>query len=331
MGWKWILVGIAALLIGVGVGAITLLRQQREEAAAQQAAAAAEPAPLKQISLPGVLGAREIVSIPAPIEGVLEMVMVSVGDEVYENMVLAHVDNTALDLELQLAEAEWTAAVDEANKAESELIEARLEASRADADLSSARSDLEQSQRALERQQMLYREGATPRQAYQEAVEAHQKSQKQFETVRAVARQANAGAETAQAKSEAARKIAERGEQEIEAINFDRQATEILSPVRGVITGMAARQGEEVHPSMEVLFQVAVDLSRMTVTLEPNPAEMALIRPGQTALINVAELPAQSLEGTVTEMSIGRVVVDFANPSPEVRPGLTAQVTILLQ
>ena len=175
---------------------------------------------------------------------------------------------------------------------------------------------------------MLYREGAASRQAYEKTVAEHEETQKQFETIRAVARQAEEGTATAQAKVDAAQKSVEQFEREIEAINSDREAAQIVSPVRGVITGMAARQGEEVHPGMEALFLIAVDLSRMTATLEPSPAEMALIRPGETAFIHVAELPAQSLEGTVTEMRVGSVIVDFANPSPEVRPGLTAQVTI---
>jgi len=91
---------------------------------------------------------------------------------------------------------------------------------------------------------------------------------------------------------------------------------------------MAARQGEEVSAGMEALFQIAVDLSRLVVTLHPTPAEMRLLTPGQPALVYVAEMGGEALAGQVTEMSVGKAVVEFANPSPDVRPGLTAQVLI---
>jgi len=329
MNWKWLLAGVLAILIGVGVGVVSRFRQQAREEAVQAGEPAAAPA--TQISLPGVLAARNTVSVPAPIEGILEVVMVTVGEEVYPNMLLASIDNTALNLELQMAEEELREAQDEVNGRESGLIAARLEASRADADLGRSRSAYEEAQRAEQRQRTLYREGATPRQVFQKAEAELAGARKDLETIQAVARQANGKVSAAEAAVETARKEAAAVEAHIEALNLDMEATQILCPVQGVITGMAARQGGEVHPDLEALFQIAVDLSEMYVVLEPNPAEMERIRPGQTAYINVAELPDQALEGTVSEMRVGEVVVAFQNPTPEVRPGLTAQVTILLQ
>ena len=99
-----------------------------------------------------------------------------------------------------------------------------------------------------------------------------------------------------------------------------------MSKNGSVLTGMAARQGEEVHPGMDALFQIAVDLTLMQVILEPSPAEMEFLRPGKAVQVLVGDPVNATLEGTVTEMSVGRAIIDFANPTPEIRPGLPAVV-----
>jgi len=326
MNWKWLLAGAAALLVGVSVGALSLLRQQHQQASVEQTAN--PPPPVQEVSLQGVVGARNVVSLPAPIEGVLASVMVNVGDEVYEGMLLAQIDNTSLNLDIQLAQEELAKAETKAHDLESETIAARLEASRAKADLSRARDELEQARKAMDRQSLLYREGATPRQVYDKAQREYAKAQKGFDTVLAVARTAAESSKSAQRAFDLARKRVDDINQEIEAVNRDMEATEVVSPVAGIITGMAARQGEEVNPDIENLFQIAVDLTRMYVVLEPGPARMELLHPGQRVRINVAEAPEQTLEGTVTDMRVGRVEVDFTSPTPQIRPGLTAQVTV---
>ena len=327
MNWKWLLAGAAALLAGVSIGALSLLRQQHQQQASFEQAAS-QPPPVPEVSLQGVVGARDVVSLPAPIEGVLVAVMVNVGDEVYEGMLLAQIDNTSLNLDIQLAREELAKAETKANDLESETIAARLEASRAEADLSRARDELEQARTSLDRQSLLYREGATPRQVYDKVQREYEKTLKGFDTVLAVARTAAARSKSAQRSLDLARKRVDEINQEIEAVNRDMEATEVLSPVAGIITGMAARQGEEVNPDIENLFQIAVDLTRMYVVLEPDPARMELLHPGQRVRINVAELPDRTLEGTVTDMRVGRVEVDFTSPTPRIRPGLTARVTV---
>lgn len=327
MNWKWVPAGAAALLVGVSVGALSLLRRQHERPAVIEQAAK-RPARATEVSLQGVIGARDVVSLPAPIEGVMAAVMVNVGDEVYQGMMLAQIDNTSLNLDIQLAQEERGKAETKANERESEAIAVRLEASRAAADLSRVRDELAQARKALDRQSLLYREGATPRQVYEKVRREYEQTLKDFETVQAVARVAAGRAESSRRAVDLARKRVDEINREIEAINRDRKATEVLSPVAGIVTGMAAHQGEEVNPGIENLFQIAVNLTKMYVVLEPNPAQMKLLHPGQRVRINVAELPEQTLEGTVTDLRVGRVEIDFTSPSPRIRPGLTAQVTV---
>ncbi len=318
---------VLALLIGAGAGAVSIWLDQRVPAGSQETAAV-EPPRLEQISLSGILAAGNVVAIPAPIEGVLEMVMVDVGDEVHENMLLARIQNTALNDELQLMQEDLKDAEGQVNALESQLIAARLEESRARADLARAREAYDEARREADRQRNLYRQGATPRMVYQKAQADLENVRKEYEAVEAAARQAQSRLEAAQIDLDASRRRVEELNRMIEEVAEDLAAADVMSPVSGIVTGMAAGQGEGVHPGMEALFLIAVDLSRMQVILEPSPAEMTFMHPGQSVRVYVAEVPNEAFEGTITEMTVDRTVVEFANPTPRIRPGLSARVVV---
>ncbi len=327
MTGKWLAVAGTALLAGVLAGAVSLWWQRRAGTERPESAAAGPPQ-VSELRLEGVVGSRNVVTIPPPIPGILEMVTVDVGSEVYQGMLLAQIHNSEVEADLQAAREELRDAEDEVSSLERSRAAARLEASRADAELARARSALEEARKAAERQALLYREGATPRRVYQQAQKDLEARRKEYDAAMVLAKDAAGDVETIDRKLEAARRRVEQIRTEMEAIQQDLEACQVLSPVDGIVTGMAARQGEEVSAGMEALFQIAVDLSRLIVTLHPTPDQMRLLTPGQRALVYVAEMGGEALEGQVTEMSVGRAVVEFANPSPDVRPGLTAQVVV---
>ena len=81
---------------------------------------------------------------------------------------------------------------------------------------------------------------------------------------------------------------------------------------------------------MTDLFRIATDLSLMHAVAEANPSQVGQIKQGQPAMISVAELGAELLEGTVVKVEGDKVTVEFGNPNPTIKPGLTAQVRIRL-
>jgi hypothetical protein len=67
------------------------------------------------------------------------------------------------------------------------------------------------------------------------------------------------------------------------------------------------------------------------VILQPDPQQRSLIKQGQQAIVIVADLPNEGLPGAVKSIDDEQVIVEFANPSPLVKPGHTAQVRIQLK
>ncbi len=320
---KWILFAVASILVGLGAGAVSLWLEQKSPPVPEEA----PPPPVEEeVRIQGVVAAANSVAIPAPIEGILDTVLVNVGEEVYEGMLLAQIQNTLIDSELVVLQERRDEAEAAVHKAESNEIAARLEASRAQADLNRARDELAEAQREADRQRMLYREGATPRMVFHQAEEELERVRADFESVAAAARVAEDRADQAREELEAAKRMLRDVDLKVEALNEEMSAAQIVSPINGVVTGMAARQGEEVHPGMDALFLIAVDLSRMTVILDLTPAQMEFLRPGKEVQVYIAEVINEPLEGTVVEMNMERTLVEFLNPSPAVRPGLTAVV-----
>ncbi len=324
---RWALLAVMALLGGALAGVLSLWRQGALRSAERRPPPAA-PAPVSELRLTGILAAASVVNIPPPIDGTLETVMVNVGDEVYEHMLLARIRNSTIEAELQAAREHLEEAESQFNRLESVYIAERLETSRATADFLRVQREYEQAERAAQRQRILYREGATPRIVYEKAQAEFAAKQEEYFTAQRVARHAEDRLAGLRKELEAARRTVDDARQAMEDIAAEMEAAQIFSPVAGLVTGMAARQGEEVHVSMESLFQIATDLSRMQAIVEPPPPQLALIRPGQVAEIRIAELPGEALPGVVGEVTDRSAVIEFANPSPRVRPGLSAQVTI---
>jgi hypothetical protein len=78
------------------------------------------------------------------------------------------------------------------------------------------------------------------------------------------------------------------------------------------------------------LFRIAVNTSQLEITVQPEPALLPRIKPGQAAAIHIAEVPGEPVPAAVREVDQGRVTVDFTSPTPAIRPGMSAQVVIKL-
>lgn len=329
MRGRWLLASVAVILLGAALGAITLLLRPPKEA--PPTPVLSSPAlPAEEVTLTGLVRARHVVGMPAPIEGTLLELMVAIGEEVHEGQLLAQIRNTAVEDEVRAASEEVRRLEDRLRNQESAFLAARLEASRANADFSRAQSEFFQAEKAALRQQVLHREGATPRRVYEEAQAEFKAREKEYEILRQAATAADERVSAILNEMEAVRKALQEAKQRMEFASSDLLATDVISPVNGVITGMAARAGDEVHPEVGDLFQIAVDLLRMEVVVAPERPVLEKIRPGQEASVHVAEAPSEVFYGSVREVAGSDVVVEFTSPTPVVMPGQSAHVRIKL-
>jgi HlyD family secretion protein len=119
------------------------------------------------------------------------------------------------------------------------------------------------------------------------------------------------------------------------------QYTRILSPVDGVVISRNVDVGQTVAASFQTptLFSIAQDLTRMQIDTNVDEADIGRITVGQSVQFTVDAYPDSTFPGKVAEVRNAPttiqnvvtydVVVKVANPELKLKPGMTANVSII--
>jgi HlyD family secretion protein len=330
MRGRWYLVAAPVALLVVAAAGVYLYRQA--SSARQPAPAPAKDAPAaytgSDVMLDGKIQAVTLQAVAAPMEGMIENFYADAGDEVYEGELIAQVRSAALDVARDRAALDAENARSKVTDTEAMIVSARLEAARAEADAARSKASFDQASKAWDRQKLLLDAGATPRLTAEKAQREFENSKRESEAAATLARNAQSRLEALQRELDTAKKAADEAQKDLDHAAAQASTGEVHSPVNGVVVARRGQPGEQVDRSMLDLFQIATDLSRLAVVLEPPPPVLARMRPGQQAAVTVAESP-NPLAGQVKSMDQGKVTVEFANPDPAVKPGMTARVRIV--
>lgn len=115
----------------------------------------------------------------------------------------------------------------------------------------------------------------------------------------------------------------------------------ITSPIDGIILTRAVEEGQTVASSFSTptLFTIAKDLTDMRVIADIDEADIGGVREGQRVTFTVDAFPDDVFEGRVTQVRqeattesnvvTYEVVISAPNPDLKLKPGLTANVTII--
>jgi HlyD family secretion protein len=116
--------------------------------------------------------------------------------------------------------------------------------------------------------------------------------------------------------------------------------TDIVSPVDGVVVSRSVEVGQTVAASFQTptLFEIAQDLTKMQVEASVSESDIGSVRQGQKADFGVDAFPGRRFEGLVTQVRNAPVtvsnvvtydvVIGVDNSGLELKPGMTATVTI---
>ncbi len=133
-------------------------------------------------------------------------------------------------------------------------------------------------------------------------------------------------------------------EQQKAALNQDEtnlNYTRILSPVDGTVISRNVDIGQTVAASFQTptLFSIAQDLTRMQIDTSVDEADIGRIKVGQAVQFTVDAYPDHTFPGKVSEIRNAPttvqnvvtydVVVKVANPDLKLKPGMTANVSII--
>ncbi len=117
--------------------------------------------------------------------------------------------------------------------------------------------------------------------------------------------------------------------------------TRILSPVDGIVISRNVDIGQTVAASFQTptLFSIAQDLTRMQIDTNVDEADIGKVKVGQSVQFNVDAYPDHTFSGKVSEIRNApttiqnvvtySVIVKVANPELKLKPGMTANVSIV--
>jgi HlyD family secretion protein len=129
-------------------------------------------------------------------------------------------------------------------------------------------------------------------------------------------------------------------EASLEEAQVNLRYSDILSPVDGVVVARNVDVGQTVAASFQTptLFLIAEDLTKMQVNTNVSESDVGRVQEGQAATFVVDAYPGTSFHGivaqvrnapiTVQNVVTYDVVVAVDNPDQELKPGMTANVTI---
>jgi HlyD family secretion protein len=192
--------------------------------------------------------------------------------------VIARLDPSMLDAQLQQARAN--------------VAQSRANLTKAQSDLDRTRVQLVDAQQKYTRAKELAARSLLPQSELDAAKVAVDTAQAGVASQQATVTQSQAGVAQAQASVNQ------------NQVNVDH--TVIVAPIDGIVTQRSVDVGQTVAASMQAptLFVIAADLTKMQVNANIDEADVGRIRPGQHVTFHVDAYPTETFEGTVSQIRL---------------------------
>ena len=260
----------------------------------------------------GTLQAVTTVQVGSQVSGNISWLGADFNSIVRKGQVIARLDPSLFDAQLQQAKAN--------------LAQAQANITKAQSDLNRAQVMLTDSQQKYTRAKELAERSLLPQSDLDAAKIAVDSAQATLASQQATLTQVQASVKQSEASVNQ------------NQVNLDH--TIIEAPIDGIITQRSVDVGQTVAASMQAptLFIIAADLTKMQVNANIDEADVGRIRPGQHVTFRVDAYPTEDFHGTVAQIRLQPVVVqnvttygtviDVPNAQLKLKPGMTANVKV---
>ncbi|MBN1547526.1 MAG: efflux RND transporter periplasmic adaptor subunit [Syntrophaceae bacterium] len=256
---------------------------------------------LATVTATGTVNAVVTVLVGTQVSGTIKTIYVDFNSPVKRGQILAQIDPATFQAQVDQARANLAAAKANVEKAEAALLDAK---------------------RTLERNKTLFQKNYIARSELDTAETNEQSARAQVSASRAQVQQARASLDYAE---------------------NNLRYTRIISPVDGTVISRNVDVGQTVAASFQTptLFDIAQDLTKMQIDTNVDEADIGKIKVDQTVEFTVDAYPEETFRGkvfvirnapiTVQNVVTYDVVVTVENPGMKLKPGMTANVSIILE
>jgi HlyD family secretion protein len=333
-------IGLVVLLLVAVAVAVLILRSRVSPAPTTQAVVVQTLS--QSVTASGTVNPQNTILVGTQVSGTISAIYVDYNSHVTTGEVLARLDPSTLQAQVNQTSAEVAQAQGQAQASSGAAAASQVAIAGAQADVTKAHSALTLAQQNQTRDQALLAQGyiaASQAQADKSAVDgAAGDYAVAQDAVKAAQDQSSSSAGTAQA-SQAGISAAQAALQ-VDQLNLDRSV--ITSPVDGTVVSRAISVGETVAASLQTptLFTIAADLQKMEVDISVGEPDIGNVKAGDAVTFSVLAFPLQTFTGTVEQVRINPqtvsnvvtydVVVDVNNDNKQLLPGMTANATIVV-
>ncbi len=315
---KKILIGAGVVVILGGV-AYANVKFKRQEGTTVNVEAVQARDLQAVVSASGKIQPQRLVNISADTMGRVTNLAIEEGQRVQKGQFLLQIDPRNL-----------TSAV---NQTQASLAAARSQMEQLRVSAESAKAALKQAQDVFTRQQQLWKQGLTTREA--------------LDTAESQLKMRQAEANAAERQIETQRMRMQQEEASLENAQYNLSKVRIESPITGIITRRNIEEGETVvigtmNNAGTVLLTVA-DMSVIEAEVEVDETDIPSVQLGQKAKVTIDAMTGRSFTGKVTEIGNSpiqttassatqatnfKVKVTIDGEIPDVRPGFTCTAEI---
>jgi len=347
----WVGLGVAGLLLIVGLAAYTFLIA-KAKAPSYRMAQVERGSLTATVSATGNLNAVIMVLVGSQVSGTVKELDADFNTVVRTGQVVARIDPALFEAAVNQARADVEAARSTVLNQEAQVEQARTGVENAQAAYAEAKAQtakalvaVSDSRRTLGRQTELFEHGLVAAADRDTAQTVYDSSLAQHESAQAHERAVAAGIRTAQAQlrvQEAAlgtaRNQVNLKQASLAQAQINLEHTTIRSPVDGVVVNRAVDVGQTVAAALQAptLFTIAQDLTKMQVETSVDESDIERIQRDTPVTFTVDSSPGETFTGEVSQIRKApqvvqnvvtyTVVVAVANPTGKLLPGMTANV-----
>ena len=337
---RWALAALALIVI-VGLVAGTLA--VRAKSAVEVVTTPVVQQTLTQsVTASGTVNPQNSISVGTQVSGTISQLNVDYNSKVTKGEVLARIDPSTIQAQLDQAQANLAQSQAQAAEAGANTTAQAAGATAAQTAIPKAQAALTLAQEQLTRDQTLLKQGYIA----QETVQSDQSTVAQDAAALAQAQaaytQSQAQTQAEGAGTDAAQAAAQAAAATVQQDTVNLNNTVITSPVNGTVIARDVSIGQTVAASLSTptLFLIAQDLNQMEVDINVGEPDIGGVKQGDTVNFAVLAYPNQIFSGKVTQVRINPttvnnvvtydVVVDVNNTTGQLLPGMTANATIVV-
>ena len=335
-------VGCLLILVVAAVLAFTV-RQGREAAAPEFKTAVVELGKLQAVvASTGTVNPVNTVIVGSQVSGNIKEIYVDYNSIVKADQVVATIDAAVYEAQLIQAEAQLLLAQTQLQEKQKEQAAVSASVDSARANLRSARASFREAGLQFDRMTQLKAKKTVSQSAFDEIQARRDSFQSAVEAAEANVNATQAQLQRVVAQEKGARALIAEREAAVKLAEIRLDYCTIRSPIDGIVIERAVDVGQTVAASLQSprLFSIAEDLKHMQLEIDVSEADVGQVEAGQDVEFSVDAFADRKFKAGVRQIRNSptnvqnvvtyKVIADVDNKTGLLRPGMTANVSIIV-